>query len=265
MKFDRYLFCFLGVVSAYLDPIRTHWPFRIRIRLGNTGFYFPFYKSILHVCRLRVLLVPRSGLHTSLSLGNEVRVIVCPGFADSISEGDIRYRYHAALSSSNGICNLCLSVKAEWSLSALALPTAYPRVTSGTLQLFPQLRVPVPVPFSNSEWSLSCPGCTDSISEGDIRYPATLSSSNGICNLYPAVKAEWSLSSPGCTDSISEGNIRYGATLSSTNGTGYLYPVSCSKGCVVHWYGLTMIWDRPCTSFRRSDLYLLLFLMHRLI
>jgi hypothetical protein len=42
--------------------------------------------------RFRVLLVPRSaGLHTSLRLANEVKVIVCPGFADSISEGDIRY------------------------------------------------------------------------------------------------------------------------------------------------------------------------------
>ncbi len=110
-----------------------------RSTVPNTGFDFPFLQSVSHVCRLRVLLVPRSGLHTSLSLSNEVRVIVCPGFADSISEGDIRYR--ATLSSSNDTCNLYPAVKAEW--------------------------------------SLSCPGCTDSISEGDIRYRATLSSSNG--------------------------------------------------------------------------------------
>ncbi len=31
----------------------------------------------------------------------------------------------------------------EWSLSAQALPTAYPRVTSGTVQLFPHITVPV--------------------------------------------------------------------------------------------------------------------------
>jgi hypothetical protein len=37
-----------------------------------------------------VLVVPQNGLHTTLALGDEVKVIVCPAFAESISEGDIR-------------------------------------------------------------------------------------------------------------------------------------------------------------------------------
>ena len=37
-----------------------------------------------------MLVVPRAGLSTSRVLGDEVKVIVCPAFADSISEGDVR-------------------------------------------------------------------------------------------------------------------------------------------------------------------------------
>jgi len=37
------------------------------------------------------LLFPRSGFHTTRVLGEEVKVIVCPAFADSISEGDVRW------------------------------------------------------------------------------------------------------------------------------------------------------------------------------
>ena len=35
-------------------------------------------------------MVPRSGLHVSRVLGNEIKDVVCPPFADSISEGDVR-------------------------------------------------------------------------------------------------------------------------------------------------------------------------------
>ena len=38
-----------------------------------------------------MLLVPSSQLHTTRVLGEEVNVVICPPFADSISEGDIRY------------------------------------------------------------------------------------------------------------------------------------------------------------------------------
>jgi len=37
------------------------------------------------------LLVPSSQLHTTRVLGEEVNVVICPPFADSISEGDIRW------------------------------------------------------------------------------------------------------------------------------------------------------------------------------
>merc|ERR1719308_188948 len=39
----------------------------------------------------KVLLFHRDGLHTTRVLGEEVKVIVCPAFADSISEGDVRW------------------------------------------------------------------------------------------------------------------------------------------------------------------------------
>eukprot|EP00088_Acartia_fossae_P008434 TRINITY_DN14027_c0_g1_i1.p1 TRINITY_DN14027_c0_g1~~TRINITY_DN14027_c0_g1_i1.p1 ORF type:complete len:460 (+),score=136.29 TRINITY_DN14027_c0_g1_i1:28-1407(+) len=39
----------------------------------------------------RVLLVPRNSLHTTRVLGDEVKVLECPPFADSISEGDVRW------------------------------------------------------------------------------------------------------------------------------------------------------------------------------
>ena len=53
------------------------------------GRFVDFY--VILVYRFRVVLVPRSALHTTRTLANEIKIIVCPAFADSISEGDIRY------------------------------------------------------------------------------------------------------------------------------------------------------------------------------
>jgi 2-oxoglutarate dehydrogenase E2 component (dihydrolipoamide succinyltransferase) len=41
--------------------------------------------------QFQLLVVPRGSLHTSRVLGDEVKVVECPAFADSISEGDIRW------------------------------------------------------------------------------------------------------------------------------------------------------------------------------
>ncbi|XP_023336382.1 dihydrolipoyllysine-residue succinyltransferase component of 2-oxoglutarate dehydrogenase complex, mitochondrial [Eurytemora carolleeae] len=62
----------------------------------------------LNKSECRVLVVPRSGLHVSRVLGNEIKDVVCPPFADSISEGDVRWEKAVgdSISVDEVICNI---------------------------------------------------------------------------------------------------------------------------------------------------------------
>jgi 2-oxoglutarate dehydrogenase E2 component (dihydrolipoamide succinyltransferase) len=65
-------------------------------------------KPALATSEYRVLVVPRSGLHVTRVLGNDIKEIICPPFADSISEGDVRWEKEVgdSVSVDEIICNI---------------------------------------------------------------------------------------------------------------------------------------------------------------
>lgn len=55
------------------------------------GLFVENNENTLSKQEYRVLVVPNNSFHTTRFLGNEIKVLECPPFADSISEGDVRW------------------------------------------------------------------------------------------------------------------------------------------------------------------------------